>query len=200
MRTPKPQANGLIPPDAKNGSGWDELRQAIARQPQVSPPPEVRRRVLARVRVREAEKLAPPPSWLTWAWGVALALLTTALLWGFLQPGIVLQWQTGNGSPAAFRIYRAPLDSGETVLIHELLIEQPAQSYTCVDVFTWPGQTYVYQVTAVDAQGETLGSQQITVNALEALPGQLAVLLSGVIVGYAAIIFMQRREWLLVSL
>ncbi len=184
-------------PDTTQETGWDELRQAIARQPQLSPPPEMRRRVLARVRVSEAEKLAPPPSWLTWAWGVALALLTTALLWGFLQPGIVLQWTIGNEPPAAFRIYRAPLDSGETILIHELPVEQPAQSYTYVDMFTWPGQTYVYQVAAVGTQGETLGSQQITVNALEALPGQLAVLLSGVIVGYAAIIFMQRREWLL---
>ncbi|MCD6345334.1 MAG: hypothetical protein J7M17_07015 [Anaerolineae bacterium] len=197
MKTLNQRANGLIPPDAKNGSGWEELRKAIARQPQVSPPPEVRRRVLARVRVREAEKLALPPSWLTWAWGVALALLTTALLWGFLQPGIVLQWATGAESPAAFRIYRAPLGNDEIVLIHELPVEQPAQSYTYVDMFTWPGQIYVYQVAAVGAQGETLGSQQITVNALEALPGQLAVLLSGVIVGYAAIIFVQRREWLL---
>lgn len=188
MKTPKPRANG---------SGWDELRNAIARQPQVSPPPEVRRRVLARVRVREAEKLAPPPSWLTWAWGVALALLTTALLWGFLQPGIVLQWRTESGSPAAFRIYRTPLGSGEIILIHELPVEQPAQHYTYVDMFTWPSQTYVYQVEAVSAQGETLDGQKITVNALEALPGQLAVLLSGVIVGYAAIIFIQRREWLL---
>ena len=197
MKTPKPRANGLTPPDTENGAGWDKLRQAIARQPQLSPPPEVRRRVLARVRVREAEKLAPPPSWLTWAWGVALALLTTALLWGLLQPGIVLQWATVAEPPAAFRIYRAPLGSGETILIHELPVEQPAQSYTYVDVFTWPSQTYIYQVDAIGAPGETLGSQQITVNALEALPGQLAVLLSGVIVGYAAIIFVQRREWLL---
>ncbi|MGC9357365.1 MAG: hypothetical protein ACP5GX_05850, partial [Anaerolineae bacterium] len=120
---------------------WEELRAAVTSQPEARPSSEVRREVWARIRVREASDLTPPPTWTTWAWGVVVAFAVMIVLWGLLEPGIVLEWTLENHTPAAFRIYRTTLSSGEYIQIAEAPVEQPALRYRYVDPFIWPGQT-----------------------------------------------------------
>jgi hypothetical protein len=74
--------------------------------------------------------------------------------------------------------------------LHTFEATQAGQPYRYVDVYVWPGQTYVYRVEARDAE-QVIDQRALVVPGYIALPGQLAVLATGVLVGYGAVIFMQ---------
>ncbi len=173
---------------------WEELRTVVAEQPELEPPPEIARRVLAQIRVREAERLTPAPTWYTWAQGVLVAILVTALLWGVFKPGLVLEWEAETTAEVFFRISRAPQGSTEFVTLYRLAATPPATSYRYIDVYVWPGTSYNYRVEALDATERVLAERFISVEALLALPGQLAVLFSGLMVGYGAVVLWQLRR------
>jgi hypothetical protein len=174
---------------------WDKLRAAVAEQPEVEPSPDLRRRVLAQIRVREADDLAPPPSWWTWAWGVAVALLTMAILWFALKPGIVLEWtaQTTEIS-ATFVLSRAPAGTRDFQRLHTFASREANQRYRYVDVAVWPGRTYVYRVAAYNG-GRMLDQRTLTVAGHVALPGQIAVLVTGVLAGYGSVLLVKVPLW-----
>jgi hypothetical protein len=129
------------------------------------------------------------------AWGTAVALAVLVVLWTLLQPGIQLQWAVDGGTPAAFRIYRAPAGSADFGLLGEVPAEPAVQAYSYVDARLWPAQTYMYRVEAVGAEGEAAASRAITADARTVLPAQLAILLTSLIVGCAAVVVVQRWRW-----
>jgi hypothetical protein len=178
---------------------WQLLRAAVSTQSQQRPAPVVWQRVIARVRSSRAAR-----RWATQlpqlAWGGVLALAIVLLLWGSIQPGIVLRWSVNNGPLDAFRIYRAAEGSTDFELVHEIPAQAGAQQYTYVDSLLVPGQTYVYLVEGIGLSSQSTFSQAIAANAIEALPGQLAILLTGLIGGYGAVSLAQRvrvsgRRW-----
>jgi len=177
-------------------AGWQQLRAAVTGQVQQTPPPSVWRRVMARVRAKDAshQQTRTLPR-LTWAWGAALAMVALILLWGIIQPGIVLQWSVSDGPLSAFRVYRAPVGSADFDLLHEVPARPGMRQYTYVDVRPWPTQTYVYRVEGVRQGGRSALSQAITANALDALPGQLAILFTSLVIGYGGVILVQRWRY-----
>lgn len=182
-------------PDQDEGLlDWEELRAVVAEQPEIKPPPEIERRVLAQIRIREAERLTPAPTWYTWAEGVLVAILVTALLWGVLKPGLVLEWEAETIPEVFFRISRAPQGSTEFIMLCGLEATTSATSYRYIDPYVWPGTSYNYRVEALDATGRVLAERFLVVDALLALPGQLAVLFSGLMVGYGAVVLWQLKR------
>ncbi|MEA3308069.1 MAG: hypothetical protein U9Q70_00975 [Chloroflexota bacterium] len=173
---------------------WEELRTVVAEQTEVEPPPEIERRVLAQIRVREAERLTPAPTWYIWAQGVLVAILVTALLWGAFKPGLALEWEAETTTEIFFRISRTPQGSNEFVALYSLESAPAATSYRYVDVYVWPGTSYIYRVEALDAAEKVLAERFIIVEAVLALPGQLAVLFSGLMVGYGAVVLWQLKQ------
>jgi hypothetical protein len=176
-------------------AGWQRLRTAVTSQAQQTPSPSVWQQVMARVQARRATgqqtRVSLRPAW---AWGAALAAAVLILLWSTIQPGIVLQWSVSDGPLTAFRVYRAPLGSASFDLLHEVPAHPDVQRYTYVDAQLWPAQTYVYRVEGVRQGGQPALSQTITASALDALPGQLAILFTSLIVGYGAVILVQRWQ------
>lgn len=178
-------------------AAWQRVQAAVGQQPVQPPSSQVRQRLMAEIRTLQGTK-RPAFTWPQLAWGTALALAVLMLLWITVQPGIVLQWSVADGGPAAFRVYRAPVGSADFGLVGELPAGADAQAYSYVDTRLLPGQQYVYRVEAVGQGGQVAASQAITASALEALPGQLAILLTSLLVGYGAVVVAGRgtiREW-----
>lgn len=127
--------------------------------------------------------------WQVWAVGMALIVLSFILFWFVLPPGIVLQWTTSGNKPVTFRIYRA--NSGQPQnfeLLDEIsastnLTSLGARVFTYRDLFLLPGQTYEYRIEMIDPNGLAY-SETIMSQAFQALPGQLALLISLLFVAY----------------
>ena len=88
---------------------WEQVRAAALSQSQRAPASVVRQRVLAQTRTQRAQTPFRAASrWLPILSGAVLALVTLAVLWSIMQPGIGLHWSVNGVVPSAFRIYRAP--------------------------------------------------------------------------------------------
>lgn len=177
-----------LPEIAARLAEWQELYAAVRTQPEQKPASPVWRHTMARVRSlystgRQVDALPRP----TWAWGGVLALAIIVLLWGSIRPGIVLRWSVDNVPVSAFRVYRAAAGSSDFELVHEIAAKADAQQYTYVDPLPVPGQTYVYRVESVGPGSQSTFSRAVVASAIEALPGQLAILLTGLIGGYGAV-------------
>lgn len=179
------------PQAAADLASWRRLSAAVSGQKLGRPSSSVRRRVMARTaRTQGAARTRRLRH--AWVWGAALALAILVVLWSAIQPGIVLQWSVNDGPLTAFRVYRAPAGSADFDLLQELPAQPDAQRYTYVDARLWPTQTYVYRVEGVRQSGQTALSQSITASALQAFPGQLAILLTSLIAGCSAVALARR--------
>ncbi|GAB4580753.1 MAG: hypothetical protein Fur0022_34950 [Anaerolineales bacterium] len=120
---------------------------------------------------------------------MALVLLSLVLLWQVFPPGITLQWTSISGEPLTFRIYRASSSSSHQFeLLDEIspsvkLTSLEARVYTYSDYFLLPGQEYIYRIEAVDQNG-VIASQQIISDAAHALPGQISLFVTLLILAY----------------
>jgi hypothetical protein len=113
------------------------------------------------------------------------------LLWATLKPGIILHWSLEDEQVSALRLTRTSLGKSQV----EELARLPAHHVTrYVDVRVWPDATYVYRLEALSEEGQLLATEEITVHALSALPAQLAVLFTGLVVGYGIITLLQMRR------
>jgi hypothetical protein len=112
--------------------------------------------------------------------GALLAVLALLLLWNVVQPGIGLQWSVAGAVPAAFRVYRAPVNSDRFEIVREIPAQSGTLDYAFVDTALWPGEVYQYRVEAVNA--ETV-SATIKANGADVLPAQLAIVFSSLLVG-----------------
>lgn len=174
---------------------WRQLSTAVRDQAEEKPTPAVWQQLTERVRTQGAARhQAYVLPRLAQAWSGALALIVLLLLWSTIRPGIVLQWSVNDWRLTAFRVYRAPEGSTDFALLHEMAAQPGTQRYTYVDAQLWPGQTYTYRVEGLGESGQATHSQPITASALEALPGQLAILLTGLIVGYGAVAAVQQWQ------
>jgi hypothetical protein len=161
-------------------NAWQAVRSAALSQPVRVPPPTVRQRVLAQMRVTarpgRLPRLLPVLS------GALLAVLALLLLWNVVQPGIGLQWSVNGAVPTAFRVYRAPVGSDQFEIVREIPAQSGTLDYTYVDTALWPGQAYQYRVEAVNAE---TASATIAANGADLLPTQLAIVFSSLLIGLA---------------
>ena len=184
------------------------LQTAVQRQPRRSPSPAVLGKIQAQIQQKAAQTTTanPRPAIQIPALGfpvlllsIVTLLLAATVMWQALPPGIVLQWSVEGQAPETFRVYRAPADSDLTLAAtqFELIDEVPAanrvQEYTFTDVRLLPGQNYVYRVEGLTAAGQSAASQIITGRSIDALPGQLALLLVIVFCGY--VVYTMFKQW-----
>jgi hypothetical protein len=164
----------------------DGLRSAISVQPGSAPSPAIRRQLLARIKTerRAPARLARSAWWL----GPAVAVLLLVALWAVVQPGIALQWSVAGSGASAYRVYRAPVDSEEFSLLSEVPAQVDTRVYNFIDVTSLPGQTYTYVVEGVANTGQSLVRQTVIGRGLEALPAQLALVLTSLVAGAAAML------------
>ena len=167
-----------------------DLRSAIDTQPQLSPSPLVRQQLLAQIKTRQQapRRLArrmPRPMWLV---GPAVALVLLVALWMVVQPGIALQWSVAGTGASAYRVYRAPVNSEEFNLLGEIPARSDALAYSFTDITSLPGQTYNYVIEAVTQSGQTALSPLAVGRGLDILPAQLALILTSLVAGTAAML------------
>jgi hypothetical protein len=179
------------PGAAEQLAAWRHLRAAVHDQPRREPPAAVRQRLMLQVASHQPQRLLQRRMWI---WGAVLSLVVLVVLWVVVRPGIVLQWEVNPGAVTAFRVYRAPVGSADFELLRQVAARPGDREYTYVDARPMPLQTYVYQVEAVEQEGDVVSSPRITASALEALPAQLGVIFISLSVGYALVFL--ARLWL----
>jgi hypothetical protein len=163
------------------------LKDVLQQQTVQAPPPRVQARVMAVIQERPRHKPIEQ-----WAIGTVLSLALLALLWGLIQPGIILQWAWKNGDVETFRVYRAMEGSTEFSLLSEIPAQNTEADYKFVDPLLVPGLSYTYQIVGVDHQGNSVFNQMITDSSLAALPGQLAILVVSLVTTIGLIPFVQQ--------
>jgi hypothetical protein len=132
-----------------------------------------------------AEKAPQPAGWFSWALSAALTVATLALLWLAVRPGVALRWTVTGETPTAFRIYRAEAGSSNYYWIDEVQADPFRREFVYSDTFLFPGKAYSYKIEAVGRGGVIAVSRSVAASPLSALPGQLAVLLTSLLVGNA---------------
>jgi hypothetical protein len=169
---------------------WEQVRTATLSQPQRVPAPVVRKRVLAQARAQRMQTaLGARTRWLTALSGAILALVTLAVLWSVVQPGIGLHWSVNGAVPSAFRIYRAPLGDTRFEVVREVPARPDTLDYSFTDTILWPGQVYQYRIEAVNHE---VTSATIAANGSDVLPLQLAIVLSSLMIGLAAVYLLRQ--------
>jgi len=121
-----------------------------------------------------------------WA-GAVLGLIILAILWGIVQPGIVLQWTWENGDLQTFQVYRASEGSQDFSLIREIPTQETSSNYTYVDPLLVPGLNYSYQIIGIDSQGDSIFSQIVTDSSIGAMPGQIAIIVTSLVITFGLV-------------
>lgn len=177
-------------------AAWQKLQGAVRGQSLARPSADVRARLMGRIEQDARQSPARPVfrglSFNALA-GAALTLIVLALLWFAVQPGVALQWTLEGAGVASFNIYRAVQGSDDFTLLAEIPAQRGAERYRFVDVRLWPGRAYVYRVEGVGQAGEIAASQSIASGPLAALPGQLAILFTSLVIGYSFSALMRLR-------
>jgi hypothetical protein len=174
------------PEAADSLAAVDDVRSAVSVQPKLAPSPMVRQRLLAQIKARpQTSRRLARPAWLV---GSAVALVLLVALWIVVQPGIALQWSVTGDGVSAYRVYRAPVDSGDFSLISEITVQSDAQAYSFTDITSLPGQTYTYVIQAITRTGQTSLSPLAVGRGLDVLPAQLALILTSLVTGAAAML------------
>jgi hypothetical protein len=156
------------------------LRTTVRGQSLVEPSPAIYSKIAGAPQPTARERANTWRPSLIWIPIVALLILTGILVWRVLPPGLVVQWSVEGEAPTTFRIYRAPAESAESddfTLIGELAAKEGIAEYGYTDLRLIPGQQFSYRVEGFSETGQLATSQAMIGDSLEALPGQLLLLL-----------------------
>lgn len=189
---------------AKELEGLRYLHRAVQAQVISQPSLDVWRLIQKRTSVDISSPARPAPVyrfWQIWGLGMTLIVLSLALFWYVLPPGIVLQWTVSGNAPMTFRIYRANSEQPQNYeLLDEIstgmsLTSLDARVFTYRDLYLLPGQRYEYRIEMVDHNGSAY-SQTIMSTAFQALPGQMALFLSFLLLGYGLFLALPKLGFL----
>ncbi len=172
-------------------SALRQARQAVAARPQPAPSPAVRAALLARVQTQRPRNSIGLR--LSWVWGTVTAVVLLCVLWLVVQPGLAVEWHIQGQGASAFRVYRAPAGSTQFELIREVAARPEQVAYAVTDLSPLPGQVYTYLIEAVTPDGNPIISQSVIGNGLDALPAQLALLITSLVAGYSLMLL--ARLW-----
>ncbi len=173
----------LKPGAAKDVAGLQHLRRSLADEQ--APQPTAAAWLGIRDRIQARPVHAPlstlKPKLRLWRLAALVLAASTVLLWNILPPGIVLEWSFDGYAPEAFLVYRAagdPAGGDETLdfaLIEQVPVDTGNRAYRFTDIGALPGQSYVYLVEAIGPNGFSMGSDLVSADAAQALPGQAAL-------------------------
>jgi hypothetical protein len=190
------------------------LQTAVRRQPRRGPSPAVLGKIQAQIHSQQtaSSRTTPQRAALQRAslhkpalgfpillLSIVTLILAATIMWQALPPGIVLQWSVEGQAPATYRVYRAAAGSEQIIadnqfkLLDEVSAAGRDRQYTFTDIRLLPGQNYVYRVEGLTAAGQPAASQTITGRAIDALPGQLAMLLVFIFCGY--VVWTMFQQW-----
>jgi hypothetical protein len=193
---------------------WQAVQTAVLSQPQLAPSAAVRRQIMN--LTRQPQLSLWRTRWLPALSGLTLTVLALLMLWNVVRPGIGLQWSVTGELPVAFQVYRAPLGSDRFEFVREIPVQPGARTYTFIDTALWPGQAYQYRVVATSMAAAHTGSapvgagptihvsgdsasDTIAAHGAEALPTQLIIVLSSLLLGltvtYALQQFAEPPAW-----
>jgi len=118
-----------------------------------------------------------------WAIPVSLLIFAGVLLWQSLPPVISLGWSSQSQNVQSFKVYR--LSSGriysEEDNNYQFLKEFPADldedTYTFTELPVFPGKEVIYRIDAIDEHGLVATTRTLVSDGLEALIGQLSLLI-----------------------
>jgi len=171
---------------------WKQIQTVVTSQPQRMPSPVVRQRLMAIIRVPTASYTkVTQPSWSLLA-GALLTLSVLILLWLVVRPGVVLQWSLERDGMSSYRIYRASQGSSQFELVTEIPAQANRLRYNFVDALLMPGRNYIYRVEGIQADGVSTFSQIVNGRSQDVILGQLALILTSMIVGYGIDIVMRQ--------
>ena len=162
---------------------WEQLRSGLQSQPQAAPGQEVWQGLSQRVALHQRRAQRSAISILA---GLALAVFSLVILWLTIRPGVLLQWTVSGTDQLTYQVYRAPTGGQDFVLLGEVHGTPGVRQYSYLDALFLPGQSYVYRVEGLSLSGSAVVSQGVVSQSLAALPGQLAILLASLLVGYLA--------------
>jgi hypothetical protein len=162
---------------------WQELQAGLQSQPQTAPRQEVWQGLSHQVALQQRQAKRNAISILA---GLALAGFSLVILWLTIRPGVLLQWTVSGTDQLTYQVYRAPAGSQDFVLLGEVHGTSGVTQYSFLDALFLPGQSYVYRVEGVSPSGLAVVSQGVVSQSIAALPGQLAILLASLLVGYLA--------------
>ena len=156
-----------------------KIRSIIRVQPQLHPHPLVYSRIAAAIKTKTVR---PTVAWrptLVWAPIVAILIFSAITILRVAPPGLVVQWSVEGELPVTFRILRAPAEEADDfTVIGELDAESGVVEYGFTDLRLIPGQVFQYRVEALSPTGQLTTSQAMVGNTLDALPGQLLLVLT----------------------
>jgi hypothetical protein len=186
---PSTQHDDRTSDDVKN---FDLIRTVTINQPLVEPSPLVRQRIMT--LIHESDIVIAPRYRVEWnvIAGSFLTLIILVLLWLTARPGMALQWSLEHDGISIFRIYRAAQGSNQFELLKEIPAQTNQLQYRFVDSILIPGKDYRYRVEGVRSNGVSTFSQVVDGSFLDLLPGQLALLLSSIIVSVEIMLIMHR--------
>jgi hypothetical protein len=88
----------------------------------------------------------------------------------------------------SFKVYRAQLGSEDYQVIREIAASPGIQTYQFVDGWMLPGTAYAYRVEGIGQEGPLAFSKIVSAPPLAALPGQLAITFTSLVLGFSVII------------
>jgi hypothetical protein len=175
---------------------WREIHAAVTGCAHGEPSQRVWVELVERID-RDLQKASLPRrvgiSFVSLLTGFALAIVSLLLLWIAIRPGVLLHWTISEPAPVSYRIYRAPANSDEFVLVKEVHGKPGVRDYSYLDSLFVPGSAYIYRIEGVNPANVPLFSQAVHSSTSGALPGQVAILIASILVGLLAAGLVQQR-------
>ena len=172
---------------------WKNIKQTVIEQPDLLAPIDVLKDTRARIEkyaLTISSNRQILPALLA---GLAVAVMVFSLLWFIVKPGVTLRWSIKGTSPASFRIYRAPSGSENYTLVGEVTARDNQLVYQYRDLMLIPEITYLYRVQGINSDGGVAFSQAVASDPSSILPGQLSILLTSMIMGFACLSLLKSR-------
>lgn len=171
----------------------DRLREMVRQQLVLAPRPQLRTRILARIK-------SVPQNRLSYRWGyIGLLCVLVLAFWSVVKPGTVIQWELRKGNWETVKIYRSAGDGEEFILIDDLVISHEDNRFVYRDYRVVPIKAYLYQVRAESSHGSYAQSQIIAPSVSSVWLMWLAVILTSLIVGCGIIYVINTQLWLLLT-
>jgi hypothetical protein len=175
---------------------WRAIQAAVTGQTRQPPPHSVWMELLSEIDI-DHQRSEPRPrsrfSTISLISGIAFSLIVFLALWLVIRPGILLRWTVSGPAPISYRIYRAPAQTAEFVLVGQVQGKTGVQEYRYMDSLFIPGLAYTYRVEGVGEAELTLFDQVVEGKTAGVLPGQLAILVASALVGLLAAELIRQR-------
>jgi len=172
---------------------WKNIKQTVVEQPHLLAPLDALKDTRARIEkyaLTMSSNRQILPALLA---GLAVAVMVFSLLWFIAKPGVTLRWSIKGTSSVSFRIYRAPSGSENYTLVGEVSARDNQLVYQYRDLMLMPERAYLYRVEGIDSNGGVAFSQAVASDPSSILPGQLSILLTSMIMGYACLSLLKSR-------